>query len=670
MATALRHPKSVRPNDTIWLRGGTYNGAFTSTLNGTRDAPITVRQYPGERAILDGSSGTGVTLTINGSWTWFQGFEVMSSSKIRQTNAAGSTPSDINKTAVFVFGPNTKLINLIVHDTGDGVGFWTTAIDAELYGNIIFSTGWAGPDRGHGHAIYAQNDTGLKLIRDNILFNQFGYNMHIYGTGRAKLKNFRLQGNISFNGTFLIGGGSPAENISLIENHFYGNGSPIQLYYSTLQNRELSLFRNVFAAPVYAFWWDHVTALGNTFYRPGGGATLDFRLIGEARPSDHLFDRNIYPVKSTGQLIMGITGGPFPARKDFTLAGLREMGFESNGKLLLLPEGKPAKPDVFVRPNEYDSSRAHIVVYNWPRQDTVDVDLSAMNLQPGDAYELRNAQNYLTEGLKATYSGHSIRVPMTGWTIATPVGLDKPLAPSTFPEFGVFVLTVTRSSKVTTASAASYTSGKVAAGSIAAVFGAGLAAANTTVAVTDAAGARRQSPLFSVSPTQVNYLIPPETAEGPARVTVTSGASVADGTVVISATAPGLFAANGNGAGVAAGSAVRVDAAGIRTEIPVYECAQLPSTCVPVALDLGAESSETVLTVYGTGIRNCGDWSSFYALIGGRPADVLNAGPHPTATGLDQVNMRLSHDLAQRGLVDVRVMLDDQVSNAVDISIK
>src|SRR5687768_4789276 len=44
---------AIRPGDTLWLRGGTYRGDFTSRLTGTADAPITVRQYPGERAIID-----------------------------------------------------------------------------------------------------------------------------------------------------------------------------------------------------------------------------------------------------------------------------------------------------------------------------------------------------------------------------------------------------------------------------------------------------------------------------------------------------------------------------------------------------------------------------------------------------------------------------------------
>ena len=78
LQTALSHPKSVKPGDTIWLRGGTYKGAFTSKLNGAGGAPITIRQYPGERAILDanGAPTNLPTIHIDGAWKTWWGFEV------------------------------------------------------------------------------------------------------------------------------------------------------------------------------------------------------------------------------------------------------------------------------------------------------------------------------------------------------------------------------------------------------------------------------------------------------------------------------------------------------------------------------------------------------------------------------------------------------------------
>src|SRR4051794_30589689 len=45
----------VQPGDTIWLRGGTYRGSFRSTVAGRIGAPVVIRQYAGERAIIDGA---------------------------------------------------------------------------------------------------------------------------------------------------------------------------------------------------------------------------------------------------------------------------------------------------------------------------------------------------------------------------------------------------------------------------------------------------------------------------------------------------------------------------------------------------------------------------------------------------------------------------------------
>jgi len=59
LATALAGAQgAVQPGDTVWVRGGTYPGTFTSALTGTSAAPIIVRQYPGERAVLDGDGSS------------------------------------------------------------------------------------------------------------------------------------------------------------------------------------------------------------------------------------------------------------------------------------------------------------------------------------------------------------------------------------------------------------------------------------------------------------------------------------------------------------------------------------------------------------------------------------------------------------------------------------
>src|SRR5262249_59027412 len=93
-----------------------------------------------------------------------------------------------------------------------------------------------------------------------------------------------------------------------------------------------------------------------------------------------------------------------------------------------------------------------------------------------------------------------------------------------------------------------------------------LSLAGTTVRVRDSRGTQRDAPLFFVSPGQVNYQIPPGTENGPASVTLISGASVVSGgSINLASVAPGLFAANPNGQGVAAAGLFRICPANSRS---------------------------------------------------------------------------------------------------------
>jgi len=185
LATMLSSRSSVNPGDTLILLGGTYHGEFVSTLAGAENNPIIIRQAPGARATIDG------TLTVQGEWATYWGLEVTNSSRDR---------SKPRPTGVNVVGPHTKFINMIVHGGGNGFGFWTPAVDSEIYGCIIFDNGWQGPDpdRGHGHGIYTQNETGTKRIVDSIIFNGFGFGIHAYTEG-GSLKGFHREGNTVFN---------------------------------------------------------------------------------------------------------------------------------------------------------------------------------------------------------------------------------------------------------------------------------------------------------------------------------------------------------------------------------------------------------------------------------------------------------------------------------------
>jgi hypothetical protein len=103
-----------------------------------------------------------------------------------------------------------------------------------------------------------------------------------------------------------------------------------------------------------------------------------------------------------------------------------------------------------------------------------------------------------------------------------------------------------------------------------------------TVAVAGSAGVSRNAPLFYVSPEVVNFVVPPGTAAGRARVTIRrqDGQSLA-GDLLVDAVAPGLFSANANGQGVGLIAAVRADASGSQISAPVYAWDAAGQKCVP-----------------------------------------------------------------------------------------
>jgi gluconolactonase len=240
-------------------------------------------------------------------------------------------------------------------------------------------------------------------------------------------------------------------------------------------------------------------------------------------------------------------------------------------------------------------------------------------------------------------------------------------------------------SPVVSLSAASFATGApLARESIVALFGNGLAAVThaytllplptmlegVTVKVTDSANAERLAALFFASPTQVNYQMPPGTADGPATVTVTTldGSVFTEG-VRIAATAPGLFSANANGQGVAIGLALRIKN-GVQSFEPIARFDQTPYRWVSTPIEVGVAGEQVFLILFGTGARFVNTQANATVTIGGAPAELSFIGAQGTFVGLDQLNVALSPSLAGRGEMDVVLTIGAQSANAVRVNIK
>jgi uncharacterized protein (TIGR03437 family) len=192
----------------------------------------------------------------------------------------------------------------------------------------------------------------------------------------------------------------------------------------------------------------------------------------------------------------------------------------------------------------------------------------------------------------------------------------------------------------------------------------------TTVRVRDSAGTERLAPLFFVSPGQINYLLPANTATGQATVTATSGnGDISFGTLLVSAISPALFSANANGSGVAAANVLRVLANGQQVFEAAMRFDQASNRFVPEPINLGPESEQVYLVVYGSGLR--GYSNAVTATLGGAPINVIFVGPQGGFAGLDQLNLGpVPRSLAGRGVVDLVVTVDGKQANTVQFSIR
>ena len=344
--------------------------------------------------------------------------------------------------AVNVAGPGTKFINMVVHDAGgNGFGVWSPAVNAEVYGSIIYNNGRQRLDGRYAHGIYAQNETGTQRFVDNVVFNQFGYGLHMYAES-GSLQGFHLEGNASFeNGRpastrgapeIVIGGGTPADRVTLLDNMTYKSsqdGTNVQLGYNGTQSRAVTMRGNYVAGGKPALRminWSSATVENNTFAQPAAwemiwlqGSTSGYRWTGN-RHWRSATDGTAWYLAPTA----------------YNLAN-----FNSRlGGNDVSAGSKPAGTHVVVRPNRFESGRANVIVYNWGKAGSVTANLAGV-LSAGDAYEVRNVRNFFGAPVASgTYGGGTISIPMTAVPSPRPVGGYISTEPPSTAEFQTFVV--------------------------------------------------------------------------------------------------------------------------------------------------------------------------------------------------------------------------------------
>jgi len=426
LATAVSGQKAVKPGDAIWLRAGRYKNAtseFTLNSSGETSRPVIVRNYRNERATIDG------TLTVNGSDVWVWGLEVLvSQPRPDVPMPAGSHPTELKRPWGGIqsnTSERSKIINCIVHDTCQGFSYWLGATDAEIYGCLIYRNGWIGVDRTHGHAIYTQNDKGTKRIIDNVMFDPYSYLLHAYGSSRAFVNGYHVEGNIFFGGPVLIGGGKPSERITFVRNHTYKAST--QFGYNAPYNVDVTCRDNYFAGDVSVNRYQKAIVTDNEFVANARG---NVTAPADGPSLDILWDRNQYIASSSATL---------QAWKD-------KMNFDKKSALTVRQNGRPATNKIVIRPNKYERGRANIGVYNWEGKSNVELDLAGI-VEIGRSFEVRNVQDFYGKPVASgVFRGDKITVPLIRGV--KKMELKLPGDPTgrvwhtlgDYPEFDAFVL--------------------------------------------------------------------------------------------------------------------------------------------------------------------------------------------------------------------------------------
>lgn len=441
LGTALSKTDVVKPGDTVWLGAGAYRGGFVSTLAGTRESPVTIRGERGVRVTIDATprdERDNALFVLRGSDAVYRDFEVTCSDRKRATETAGSWPADIRRGNVDIRGDRISAINLVVHDCGSGFGFWSEGEGGEISGCVIYYNGWKGPDRGHGHAIYAQNARGTKRIRDNIVFHQFGYGIHVYGSEKASLKGFDIDGNIAFdNGCLsregdnapgiMVGGASPAERIAVRDNVILGGGIRLGYPWGTTS--------------------EDVVCTGNYCE---GLVVRDFRR-GTIEKNTIVAHSNVVQIEGAAALLR--TGLKWDANDYYVTDGRwgecaviehsksRGMNFAEWQKTTgfdaksTLKRGTPSRLQVIVRRNAHEPGRAHVAILNPDSRPEVEIDLSLV-LKAGQKYRIVSPKHFYGPPLATgEYDGKGVKVATNPVKPVPPVGMPDAKLPATEPRF-------------------------------------------------------------------------------------------------------------------------------------------------------------------------------------------------------------------------------------------
>jgi len=433
----------IQPGATVYLRGGRYTYAADSdgdiNVNGAPGSPITFRSYPGEWAVIDSAYTGRSAIRIFGSDITVRDVELLNSDPRRDVGQQGR--SDLT----YFKGERAKLINSVLHDGGNAVGFWAESRDSEVYGCLIYNTGMyerENPEVTWGHCFYVQNQEGAtKKIRSNVAIFPFRNGLDVYSATAAGGSGVTVEDNvlahpggayrnpgeggaIGINGTFSPGGPAAEftfnRNVCFVPDAAHTNW---MMNGADLEHHRLECLENEFIGGGYVSQWAHWDVANVQRNRFIG----EYYLIHHATQFPPVvdgitFDNNEYNYtypEAPGNPIFWVRGGCVSDWEQWKAT----TNVDKNSRFTYAP---PSDLRVLIRPNEYERGRGWVIAINHSTETRAPVSLSGLGLQPGEKFEVIDAQNWPGGAILAdTYQdGSSWSLPLDRTEIPSPIGYN------------------------------------------------------------------------------------------------------------------------------------------------------------------------------------------------------------------------------------------------------
>lgn len=416
-----------------------------------------IRGYAGTTAASHANGATvrltGNQLEIYGSNTIYRDFEITTSLPNRANIYQYQRGSGIVN-----LGTDNSFINIISHDNVVGLFSGSATSNTLIYGVLLYNNGLVsdiayGGTEPRGLNLYLENTSGYSRVWEVLELNSF------------------VNGGQYFGQTASYVGGDTKGAV------FANAGAPVKNVYPSSSYRQLIVGTNSVPIPYFSmdesyFWQTNTHEAGNLALGYGAGVddadVTNCVFVGSIMGCDFsaatgTFTNNIIDVnygagsvhlKSPGASntinnnayyhVNGVSGWFYYGAPGHSTVSFAQWKIDSGYDAASTTSANAMPDTVYVRPNDYEIGRAHIIVYAQSAPTSINVDLATTGLTDNQAYTIKNAFDYFgTDVATGIYDANSttISLPLNGaaTNVATPTGLAY-TSPTTAPNFAAFVV--------------------------------------------------------------------------------------------------------------------------------------------------------------------------------------------------------------------------------------